>query len=124
MAEHLVKLWIRSEHDPAGIDWQAWLPKGVEVERAEVTRLPHGDAGQSLDAPVALPNTEHPSALQLRGVADLIDRIYVSAYDEETGRWGNAALAELDLQEAAGRIALWLVEGRTPVAVPVRKERP
>ena len=40
MAEHLVKLWIRSDEDPSGIDWQAWLPKGITFEHAEVSSFP------------------------------------------------------------------------------------
>jgi hypothetical protein len=40
MAEHLVKLWIRSDDTPSGIDWQAWLPKGITVEQAEVATFP------------------------------------------------------------------------------------
>jgi len=36
MAERLVKLWIHSDDDPSEVDWQAWLPKGITVEHAEV----------------------------------------------------------------------------------------
>ena len=43
MAERLVKLWIRSDDDPSGIDWQAWLPKGITVEHAEVSSFPSAD---------------------------------------------------------------------------------
>jgi hypothetical protein len=43
MAEHLVRLWISSDQDPQGVDWQAWLPKGLSVEHAEVTSFPEGE---------------------------------------------------------------------------------
>jgi hypothetical protein len=36
MTERLIKLWIRSDQDPSGVDWQAWLPKGITVEHVEV----------------------------------------------------------------------------------------
>jgi hypothetical protein len=40
MAEHLVQLWIRSDDDPSGIDWSAWVPKGVKVEHAQTRTFP------------------------------------------------------------------------------------
>lgn len=123
MAGYLVKLWIRTERDPAGIDWQAWLPTCVEVAQAELTSLPPAAAEEPLAAPAAVANAEHPLAQWLRRVADLLDRIYVRTYNPKTGCWGNTSLADLELQETASRIALWLVEGRTPVAVPARKEQ-
>jgi len=43
MAEHLVQLWIRSDDDPSGIDWQAWLPKGLKVEHARTRTFPWND---------------------------------------------------------------------------------
>jgi hypothetical protein len=43
MAEHLVRLWISSDQDPQGVDWQTWLPHGLSVEHAEVTSFPWGD---------------------------------------------------------------------------------
>jgi hypothetical protein len=43
MAEHLVKLWISTAGDPSGLDWQAWLPKDITIEHAEVDTFPWGD---------------------------------------------------------------------------------
>lgn len=43
MAEHLVQLWIRSDDDPSGIDWQAWLPKSVQVEHVQTRSFPWQD---------------------------------------------------------------------------------
>jgi hypothetical protein len=43
MAEHLVQLWIRSDDIPSGIDWQAWLPKGVQVEHVQTRSFPWKD---------------------------------------------------------------------------------
>lgn len=43
MAEHLVQLWIRSDDDPSGIDWQAWLPKSVRVEHVQTRSFPWQD---------------------------------------------------------------------------------
>jgi hypothetical protein len=43
VAEHLVQLWIHADEDPTGIDWQAWLPKGITVEHAEVKIFPWAD---------------------------------------------------------------------------------
>jgi hypothetical protein len=43
MAEHLVQLWIRSDDDPSGIDWQAWLPKSVELEHVQTRSFPWRD---------------------------------------------------------------------------------
>lgn len=43
MADHLVALWIRSDDDPSGIDWQAWLPKGVRVEHVQTRSFPWSD---------------------------------------------------------------------------------
>jgi hypothetical protein len=43
MAEHLVQLWIRSDDDPSGIDWQAWLPKSVKVEHVQTRSFPWKD---------------------------------------------------------------------------------
>ena len=71
---------------------------------------------------MTVPNEQHPLAEWLRRVAGLLDRIYVRRLDPQTGRWGNASLAELDVAEAAAHVARWLVEGHTPVAVPGREE--
>lgn len=43
MAEHLVQLWIRSDDDLSGIDWEAWLPKGLKVEHVRTRTFPWGD---------------------------------------------------------------------------------
>lgn len=43
MAEHLVQLWIRSDDDPSGIDWEAWLPKGLKVEHVRTRTFPWQD---------------------------------------------------------------------------------
>ena len=40
MAEHLVQLWIHSDDDPSGIDWQAWLPKSAKVEHVQTRSFP------------------------------------------------------------------------------------
>src|SRR5579875_349832 len=40
MAEHFVQLWIRSDDDPSGIDWEAWLPKGLKVEHVHTRTVP------------------------------------------------------------------------------------
>jgi hypothetical protein len=43
VAEHLVQLWIHADQDPTGIDWQAWLPKGIAVEHVQVKTFPWAD---------------------------------------------------------------------------------
>ena len=67
-------------------------------------------------------NEQHPLAQWLRRVADKLDLIYVRRQDPETGRWGNCSLADLDPGEASAWVALWLADGRIPVAAP-RKEQ-
>lgn len=37
MTERLLQFWIESDDDPSGIDWQAWMPKGIRVRQATVT---------------------------------------------------------------------------------------
>lgn len=48
MPEHLISLWVRSDHDPSGVDWQAWLPKGVELAHAEVRTFPSADVEHTI----------------------------------------------------------------------------
>lgn len=43
MTEHLVQLWIRSDDDPSGIDWEARLPKGVQLEHVQTRTFPWQD---------------------------------------------------------------------------------
>jgi hypothetical protein len=69
-------------------------------------------------------NEAHPLAQWLRRVADLLDCIYVRKLDPETGRWGNASLAELSVAEAAAHVARWLLDGHMPVAIAHKEEQP
>lgn len=43
MAEHLIALWVRSDDDPSGVDWQTSLPKGITLEHADVQTFPWRD---------------------------------------------------------------------------------
>lgn len=43
MADHLIALWVRSDDDPTGIDWQELLPEGITLAHAEVQTFPWRD---------------------------------------------------------------------------------
>lgn len=43
MAEHLVRLWVTADGDLSGVDWQAWLPRGITVTHADVVSFPWGE---------------------------------------------------------------------------------
>jgi hypothetical protein len=48
VTEHLISLWVRSDHDPSGVDWQALLPNGVELAHAEVRTFPSADVEHTI----------------------------------------------------------------------------
>ena len=43
MVDHLIAFWVRCDEDPAKIDWQALLPKGMTLDHADVQTFPWRD---------------------------------------------------------------------------------
>lgn len=63
------------------------------------------------------PHTDaHPVATYLREIADNLDLIFVRRQNAQ-GRWGNASLASLPVDECLAQLGAWIGEGRIPVRI-------
>lgn len=63
-----------------------------------------------------LHNEGHPVADYLREIADNLDLIFVRRQNAE-GRWGNASLAALPVEECLAQLGEWIGVGRIPVRI-------
>ena len=63
-----------------------------------------------------LHNDGHPVADYLRCLADNLDLIFVRR-QSAGGRWGNASLAALPVEEWLAQLGEWIGEGRIPVRI-------
>jgi len=66
MAEHLVQLWIRADDDPSGIDWSAWVPKGVKAEYVQTRTFPWQDVQHEISWWITRRNGTEPSEARPR----------------------------------------------------------